>query len=174
MEQSWSWADVGKYRYQFIIINFVVAFFTKLSICWLVLRMTAGATTFGRQYRLAIKILMWFLVVRVVTTVIVQIVPCWPISNFWHLETRPHGCFNLFAWIISTSFIELSTDIAVALIPLPLVYIVRLGTCERMILFGLFITSIIPAVFGLTRTVQLIQWAIDMEKRSPIQSDFSW
>ncbi|KAK8223376.1 hypothetical protein BKA81DRAFT_430738 [Phyllosticta paracitricarpa] len=46
------------YRYQFIILDFIVAFFTKLSICWLVLRMTAGATTFGRQYRLIIKIIM--------------------------------------------------------------------------------------------------------------------
>ncbi|KAK7548068.1 hypothetical protein BKA81DRAFT_404321 [Phyllosticta paracitricarpa] len=102
----------------------------------------------------------------------VQSIPCWPVANYWHLETRPRGCFNLFAWIISTSCIETSTDFVVALVPVPLVYIVRIGTCERMVLLALFITSVIPACFALTRTIQLIQWGMD---ESPlIESDFSW
>ncbi|KAK8214671.1 hypothetical protein IWZ01DRAFT_540531 [Phyllosticta capitalensis] len=160
------------YRYQYIILNFIVAFFTKLSICWLVLRMTAGATTFGRRYRSIIKLVMWFLLVRVITTVIVQSIPCWPVSTYWHLETRPHGCFDLLGWMITTSAIETSTDIVVLLIPLPLICIVQLGKSERMILFSLFVLGAIPAGFAFTRTVQLIQWRMD--GGTPISDDFSW
>lgn len=93
-------------------------------------------------------------------------------SNYWHLEIRPQGCFNLFGWIIATSCIETSTDIICLLIPLPLLYIVKIGLLERMILLGLFILGAIPSGFALMRTIQLVQWQKD--SGSLLQNDFSW
>ncbi|KAK4507420.1 hypothetical protein PRZ48_001155 [Zasmidium cellare] len=105
----------------------------KLSIVLQCLRI------FGNNHRFRISAYILGTIIAVFTayTVFITIFLCQPTSHFWHPE-RPGKCLNrLPIWFFNSSF-SIATDIATAVLPLPVVNSLNLPKRQRRMLMAVF------------------------------------
>jgi len=100
--------------------------FIRLSILSLIARVFAP---YKRRTQ-AIYVLGAFLVVYYLTTLILKIRVCWPISAYWLGEHDK--CFSQSALITADAIISTVTDVIILLLPLPLTWSLQLPPKKKM------------------------------------------
>ncbi|KAF2161772.1 hypothetical protein M409DRAFT_69573 [Zasmidium cellare ATCC 36951] len=105
----------------------------KLSIVLQCLRIFGN----NKRFRISAYILGAVIAVFTAYTVFITIFLCQPTSHFWHPE-RPGKCLNrLPIWFFNSSF-SIATDIATAVLPLPVVNSLNLPKKQRRMLMAVF------------------------------------
>ena len=79
-----------------------------------------------------------------IASTIVDIDTCTPISKFWDGSIKGH-CINKNVFYIFGSTMQLVTDVAVLVIPLPFVWSVRIDTMKKI---GLSVIFLLGGVYG--------------------------
>jgi len=104
----------------------LMVLFIKLSILSLIARVFAP---YKRRTQ-AIYVLGAFLVICYITTLILKIRVCWPISAYWRGEHDK--CVSQSALITADAIISIVTDVIILLLPLPLTWSLQLPPKKKM------------------------------------------
>ena len=132
--EKWDYIEAMKYSYGEWIQTFQTLMFTKLSICFFLLRIPV-------EKRL-IRPLQGAIVVLILSNIILTLLwifQCNPIAGSWNKETPSH-CFTdaqLQRIIFSQAFISIVSDFALALFPIALLWKVQIAVRIKAGLCGL-------------------------------------
>ncbi|KAJ3957496.1 hypothetical protein N0V92_005927 [Colletotrichum tropicale] len=126
--------------------------FTKLSMLALVYRIAHEAS---RKFSLLVIGLGVFISINCVVFMMVAMLQCRPLSQYWTLSAEPQNCINEAAHLLVASIINTATDFAVVLLPLALVRIVyknKLSSRQMVIVNLLFGAGFLACFAGIART----------------------
>ncbi|KAL2800951.1 hypothetical protein BJX66DRAFT_104232 [Aspergillus keveii] len=147
--------DVVGYQKSFIaiqLIYFTNAVLTKSSLLLLYQRI------FGivRPFRIALAI-SWFLIISYfIACAIASIAGCLPVSYVWTRYDTPPGpgsCFNEVAFFRWNGIANMLLDILMLLLPLPMVWRMRMSRRRRLLLTGIFGMGGFVCVVSLLRII---------------------
>ena len=120
---DWQYIEYTKYSYGEWIQTFQTLMFTKLSICFLLLRIPVET-----RYIRPIQGTIVALVVSNIVLTLIWILQCSPVAGAWNKQT-PATCFTdaqLQRIIISQALISIISDFLLALFPIVLLYKVQI------------------------------------------------
>lgn len=100
-----------------------------------------------------------------------HIFQCSPVNRFWEVQIRPKGCVDVPLWTSLASYINSLTDIILFVLPIPLVYKLKIHHKQKLSMFIIFLAGLIPIAASFIRSVHLTQSYIDM---GWVQEDSSW
>jgi hypothetical protein len=85
-----------------------------------------------------------------VVTVLTALLACTPFSFFWNPK-QPGHCFNRTVSRISLSIINVITDFAIVIMPMPVVWNLQLPTARKIGLSGIFLLGGIVTLASIMR-----------------------
>ena len=133
-------ADRTAYQYTYAqtIIYVIGLYFVKLSLLILLYRV------FGvnRYFRWANYAVVAFWTLYSVTDTFIVIFQCIPIHKAWAPEIDGH-CINLIELGVSSGYINISTDLMILLLPIPMVWSLQLSVKNRLAIMSIFATGIL-------------------------------
>lgn len=111
----------------------------KGSILCLYLRIFGVNKTFAKLvYTLVILVICWG-----IATFLSSVFQCHPVKAAW-IPTLPGGrCFNYRAWLMGTNVVNIAIDFGILLLPVPLVWSLKLSIPRRVSLVGVFLVGIL-------------------------------
>ncbi|MCJ1331320.1 hypothetical protein MMC10_008009 [Thelotrema lepadinum] len=125
----------------------------KISILLLYIRI------FGRQryfrltaYSLSLLTICWSIMV-----ILVCAFQCRPVSYIWDKSIAGGSCIDALQFFVVGSTIDVVTDFAILLLPLPSVVRLQLGVWQRVGLVAVFLLGSLTCVFSLVRLVVITQ-----------------
>ncbi|KAI0433454.1 hypothetical protein F5Y09DRAFT_298967 [Xylaria sp. FL1042] len=121
----------------------------KLSILTLYLRLFNVNGYFKRLcYAMMAFVLAWG--VAVLLTTIFQ---CSPVPAAWDKTLPNFKCFNLAAFVIGSNVPNILADAVIIVLPLPLLWSLKLSTMRKLGLIALFLVAAITTVISLLRVI---------------------
>ncbi|CAI7652713.1 unnamed protein product [Penicillium glandicola] len=127
--------------------------FTKFSVLLQYLRIFPG-----KPFRLACYAMMAIVTAYSSWAIVSGFVPCVPVAKFWNREL-PGNCLNFEAvWFFNASM-NIATDIALLLLPMPLLSQLQLPRTQKIALMGVFAIGILVVVTSILRLSSLRQVA---------------
>ncbi|KAL5003172.1 hypothetical protein BDV10DRAFT_155816 [Aspergillus recurvatus] len=145
---------VSKLNLIFQILFSLSCSLTKLSLLWFCKRLLiVGNKGIYSTYNIAMIVGMVVVALSSALFVLFSIFQCRPIKAYWDLEPRyPHTCLNDGAIVFSASTINIFTDVLTTILPMPLIWKLKLPTRQRLAVMGIFSLGIIVDVAGAIRT----------------------
>ncbi|KAF1929862.1 uncharacterized protein M421DRAFT_37861, partial [Didymella exigua CBS 183.55] len=125
-----------KWFYGANIVYKVVLMFNKISIASLYYRIFAVSSN---SFRVACHVMNAWIVASSLAFIIATIFQCTPISAFWDRSIPGFRCFKNELWWISYATIQISTDFALLLLPIPKIVKLSMGRAEKLgicLIFG--------------------------------------
>ncbi|KKK14801.1 hypothetical protein ARAM_006380 [Aspergillus rambellii] len=146
---------VSKLNLTFQILFSLSASLTKLSFLWFCKRILgAGGKGLYQAYNLALIAAMNAVAVSSVLFMGLSLFQCHPIHAYWDLmPSSPYSCLDDGAIVFSASVINIFTDFVVTLIPMPLIWNLKLPTRQRIATMSIFALGLVVDVAGSVRTV---------------------
>ncbi|RHZ62348.1 hypothetical protein CDV55_105770 [Aspergillus turcosus] len=128
---------------------------TKLSLLWFCKRLLgAGSKGLCRTYNWCLIGGMAFVSLSCALFLLISIFQCKPIHAYWDLvPTYQYHCLNDRAIVFSASVINVFTDFLVTVLPMPLIWNLKLPTRQRIAVISIFGLGIVVNVAGSVRTV---------------------
>ncbi|KAL9629069.1 MAG: hypothetical protein Q9164_007033, partial [Protoblastenia rupestris] len=129
-------------KYVFITEEFQLATLWLCKACLLILysSMTMGLV---KQHRL-VKIVGWYCVLGyVVTQILFLALWCRPIQQYWAVPVENSQCASYYHHLITASVFNISSDLIMLLIPLPLLIKARLPFKRKIVLCAVFSLGIL-------------------------------
>ncbi|KAJ6259583.1 Tyrosinase [Drechslerella dactyloides] len=120
-----------RYWFAYQIIYPVVLLFIKLSI----LSFYRGLSP-TKKYRYAVKIVTAFVVLWTTAAIFAHIFECPDPSKAWSL-TFPQGCVSLPALYYSSAAVNIASDVAILLLPIPVIHNLRISRRRRASLIAI-------------------------------------
>ncbi|KAI0449138.1 hypothetical protein F5B21DRAFT_495263 [Xylaria acuta] len=151
-EIEYSPADViyTKISYASTVLYFTLTSTTKLSILFLYNRIFSINTSFRRQVIALIIIVMGFWV----GTVIADLLNCIPLKWTWlNSLDDPRYCFNYNYFWLASGIVEAVIDVAILLLPIPVIYRLRLTKSKRYAIFGVFLVGVFVIISGIVKVI---------------------
>lgn len=71
---------------------------------------------------------------------------CTPINRIWEVEKKPVGCIDALAFMTASAAINVATDIALLLFPLPLLPLMQFNKRQRSKWYRLFCHEVLTTV----------------------------
>ncbi|KAL2852942.1 hypothetical protein BJY01DRAFT_83161 [Aspergillus pseudoustus] len=166
-EQSFGWnrhiwdvplewlPTVSKLNLTFQILFSLACSITKLSLLWFCKRLLgAGSKGLSSPYNIAMIIGMVVVGLSSALFILISIFQCRPIHAYWDLEPQySYHCLNGGAIVFSASVINIFTDVLVTILPMPLIWNLKLPTRQRLAVISIFALGIVVDVAGSIRTV---------------------
>ncbi|KIX03446.1 uncharacterized protein Z518_06998 [Rhinocladiella mackenziei CBS 650.93] len=137
---------LSKLLYASIIIYNLGLFVVKDSILYQYLRFFVR-----RSYRIAAWGLMIFISVAGLVMIVTSCVSCQPVAYFWDKTIEGGRCINLLAFWFSFSAFNIATDLAVLLLPMPVLKSLRLPRKQKMSLIAVFALGSFGCVTAILR-----------------------
>ncbi|CAG8274691.1 unnamed protein product [Penicillium olsonii] len=123
--------------------------FTKFSILFQYLRIFPG-----RSFRIACYVMMAIVATYSIWAIVSGYVNCVPVAKFWNHDL-PGSCLNFEAvWFFNASM-NIATDIALLLLPMPLLSQLQLPRMQKFALMGVFAMGILVVVTSILRLSSL-------------------
>ncbi|PLN85830.1 hypothetical protein BDW42DRAFT_160110 [Aspergillus taichungensis] len=123
----------------------------KLSIIML-LRQTLG--TIGRV-RVITTVLIVYTLAWGATAIFAHIFQCWPVKFYWDRNVKGHCIGHQVILFICTASLSLGEDVALLLLPVVVVWRLKLHLQQKIQLTLLFSVGALVCVFSLLRTIEL-------------------
>lgn len=117
----------------------------KLSLLSLIARVFAP---FKRKVQ-GIQVLGVILIIYYITSLILKIRICWPISAYWHLQMDK--CLDQSAIILGDSIISTVTDAIILLLPLPLTWSLQITRGRKLRVGGMLAVGGLATAFSAWR-----------------------
>ncbi|KAL3488272.1 hypothetical protein BJX62DRAFT_180806 [Aspergillus germanicus] len=166
-EQQWGWnrhiwdvpldwlPTVSKLNLTFQILFSLSCSITKLSLLWFCKRLLgAGSKGLSSPYNIAMIIGMVVVGLSSALFILFSIFQCLPIHAYWDLEPQySYHCLNDGAIVFSASVINIFTDVLVTILPMPLIWNLKLPTRQRVAVISIFALGIVVDIAGSIRTV---------------------
>ncbi|EAW24072.1 uncharacterized protein NFIA_036440 [Aspergillus fischeri NRRL 181] len=148
-------STVSKLNLVFQILFSLASSVTKLSLLWFCKRLLgAGSKGLYRTYNWCLIGGMAFVSLSCALFLLFSIFQCNPIHAYWDLApTYPYKCLNDGAIVFSASVINIFTDFLVTVLPMPLIWNLKLPTRQRIAVISIFGLGIVVNVAGSVRTV---------------------
>ncbi|KAJ5606006.1 hypothetical protein N7510_008787 [Penicillium lagena] len=115
-----------------------VIYFIKLSILWLYLRIFPK----GVFHRCVIATMV-FVTLSVVILIPMVIWQCVPISAIWDLKRNAAQCLSISGVAYANAALNVATEIVILILPIPLVYKIRVSKSTKFALYALFSAGIL-------------------------------
>lgn len=122
----------GQLETAFGIVNGLSATFSRLVIITLYLRIFNT-----KPYRIACYILIGVLAGYDALTAILTLTQCIPLSALWDQTIENPRCFDIFAWWRWCTFPSVLTDLAMLILPIPVILNLKLSRRDKL---GLLLT----------------------------------
>jgi len=110
--------------------------FIKLSLLLFYLQISPD-----RGFRIAVYGLAMVVVGYSLASALVVVFSCSPVSKNWDITIRDGYCVNLPAFYIVNLSLNSATDIAVLLLPIPLLWNLQMPLRQKMALAAIFMTG---------------------------------
>ncbi|MCJ1300583.1 hypothetical protein MMC08_003380 [Hypocenomyce scalaris] len=124
--------------------------FIKLSILLLYLKLLAP----GMGLRWAVYALIAFVAMYTTATTLSLLFGCSPIAKLYH-SSSPGTCINLTVHSYAQSGLNITSDVLIMLIPVPMVWRLQMKTKFKLGVVGIFATGIVVTVLSIVRLVSL-------------------
>ncbi|KAL4807780.1 hypothetical protein BDV18DRAFT_107973 [Aspergillus unguis] len=150
---------VSKLNLTFQILFSLSCSLTKLSLLWFCRRLLiVGSKGVYSIYNVAMIIGMVVVTISSALFVLFSIFQCLPIHAYWDIEPQyPHHCLNDGAIVFSASTINIFTDVITTILPMPLIWKLKMPTRQRIAVMCIFGLGIIVDVAGAVRTYYVWQ-----------------
>ncbi|KAL1969780.1 hypothetical protein VTN77DRAFT_7289 [Rasamsonia byssochlamydoides] len=147
-------SDSNKFNLIFQVTFSLASSLTKLSLLWFCRRLIGnGGKVTVNYHGLALFGTIIFVSVCLVVFVLIMLLQCRPMKAYWDLmPTYPYHCINGEAFILSASIMNTITDLLTTLIPISLVWRVKLPKRQRIAVISIFGLGILVNVAGAFRT----------------------
>ncbi|PYH98970.1 hypothetical protein BO71DRAFT_370017 [Aspergillus ellipticus CBS 707.79] len=147
--------NVEKYNLAFQICFSMASSITKLSLLWFCKRLVGtGSKGLYWGYNVVLIIAMVIVTICCLLFLFISIFQCTPIHAFWDLEpTYPYHCVNDGAAVFSASVVNIFTDFLSTVVPMPLIWNLKLPVRQRIAVISIFALGILVNVAGSLRTV---------------------
>ncbi|KAL4883316.1 hypothetical protein BJY04DRAFT_216616 [Aspergillus karnatakaensis] len=145
---------VSKLNLSFQILFSLSCSITKLSLLWFCKRLLiVGTKGVYSRYNIAMIVAMVVVALSCILFLFFSLFHCRPIHAYWDLEPQyPHHCLNDGAIVFSASTINIITDVVVTILPMPLIWKLKLPVRQRLAVISIFGLGIIVDVAGSIRT----------------------
>ncbi|KAH9828059.1 integral membrane protein [Teratosphaeria destructans] len=136
-----------KSLYASIIVYNVALCFTKFSILVQYLRIF----TTSKPFAIAVRLTMTAVALYEIWSIISSIIFCWPIEAFWDHSIQNARCLSKEAVWFANAACNIVTDIAIAIIPIPVISTLQLAKRTKIVL------TIVFALGGFTCVVSILR-----------------
>ncbi|MCJ1314525.1 hypothetical protein MMC25_008207 [Agyrium rufum] len=140
----------------------------KVSICLTFIRIF-----FTRKFRIYATVVYGLCIAWTVATVLVGYTICIPLSAQWDL-TSTGNCGNETAAYVSLGVLDAATDIAVFLLPLPMLYTLQVPMHTKIALISTFGLGIFTIASSILRLVSVIQIDFNQDFEQGQVNDVLW
>ncbi|KAL4928668.1 uncharacterized protein BDV17DRAFT_291300 [Aspergillus undulatus] len=146
---------VSKLNLTFQILFSLACSLTKISLLWFCKRLLiVGKKGIYSVYNIAMLVGIAVVVISSALFILFSIFQCRPIHAYWDLEPQyPHTCLNDGAIVFSASTINIFTDVLTTILPMPLIWKLKMPTRQRLAVMAIFGLGIVVDVAGAIRTV---------------------
>jgi len=93
------------------------------------------------KFRLAVYSLIFVVVGYSIASVFVVIFSCFPVAKSWDVTITTGFCLNLPVFYITNLSLNSATDIAVLILPIPMLWNVRMPMREKIAVAGILMTG---------------------------------
>ncbi|PYI09979.1 integral membrane protein [Aspergillus sclerotiicarbonarius CBS 121057] len=146
---------ITKYNLAFQLTFSLSCSIVKLSVLWFCKRLIGtGSKGLYKLYYIVLIISLVFVALCCIVFLLVSIFQCTPIHAFWDLEPMyPYHCVNYGAAVFSASTVNISTDFLCTILPMPLIWNLKLPARQRLAVISIFGLGIVVNIAGSVRTV---------------------
>jgi hypothetical protein len=100
---------------------------------------TPDIRAYGVKFRTLVRIMLAICVCTFVATSIVGVFACHPVRYAWN-RSIPGGCVQTIPWWFSYAALNISTDIIILALPIPLINgLMQITRRQKMVLMGVFL-----------------------------------
>ncbi|KAM0800927.1 hypothetical protein BDR22DRAFT_888942 [Usnea florida] len=156
-----------KLVYAFVIMITVSFGTMKISILFLYLRMTPE-----RSHKIAIYVLMGFIISHEIASLVGAIFQCVPIDEFWSLGNplQSPKCINIIAFDSFNNAWSAMEDVIIWVLPIPVIWKLKVPFSRKVGLWALVAISSISVTCAIVRMASLIIWmrSVDISWNYPL------
>ncbi|KAI2464935.1 hypothetical protein F4781DRAFT_50480 [Annulohypoxylon bovei var. microspora] len=154
----------AKYLYIAIFFFDCSISFPKLSAIFFYARVfRSNNRNFGINLWVAGSLVVCWLTSALISTIF----QCSPIEKAWD-STLPGTCINTFAWYLSTATLSVSIDLYILLLPVPMIWALKLSLKRRIYLLAAFFLAYSVIVLSVGRLISTIHLIPDLAQ------DLTW
>lgn len=124
-------------------------------------------------FRAAIYAVMFVVVAYTLGIIFSLIFPCHPISSNWDV-TLPGTCINKVGTYLATAVINIATDVALLLLPVPVLARLQIPRLEKAALIAMFGVGSMTCVTSIVRLVILIPMLSDGDQTWAVSIPCVW
>lgn len=148
-------STIQKFNMIFQIMFSWASSLTKISLLWFCKRLLgAGSKGLYWGYNMGLIGAMAFVGVCCALFTFMSIFQCSPMKAYWELAPEySYRCLNSGAIVFSASVINIFTDFLVTVLPMPLIWNLKLPARQRIAVISIFGLGIVVNVAGSVRTV---------------------
>ncbi|OGM50191.1 integral membrane protein [Aspergillus bombycis] len=148
-------STASKFNLLFQILFSLSSSITKLALLWFCKRLLgAGSKGLYTTYNIVLIGAMVLVALLCIIFLFVCIFQCSPIHAYWDFQpTYPHHCLNDGAVVFAASVVNIFTDFLSTVIPMPLIWNLKLPARQRIAVMSIFSLGIVVNVAGTVRTV---------------------
>ncbi|EXK76372.1 hypothetical protein FOQG_18886 [Fusarium oxysporum f. sp. raphani 54005] len=125
--------------------------FTKLSFLAVYLRISPS-----RRFRAVVCLLMAVVAGYSFSAVLVAIFQCHPVEMAWDITISDGSCIDRMAYFIAILALNVTTDLFMLVLPIPMLWKVKMPKRQKLGLIGIFMTGSFVCVVGFLRIKSLV------------------
>jgi hypothetical protein len=126
--------------------------FTKLSILFLYQRLFHGKIFVRILWALGLFVLGYS-----IARIFVDVLQCVPIEADWNPLLPGAKCVNLTAELITFSSLNTVTDIIILILPIPMLWQLKIKMTQKLQLIGIFMLGGLVCVMSVVRAITLVK-----------------
>ncbi|KAL1968958.1 hypothetical protein VTN77DRAFT_792 [Rasamsonia byssochlamydoides] len=145
-------------------VTFTVAsLFTKLSLLWFCRRILGtGIKGPFRTFNYCLVAAMTAVALLATIFIFLSIFQCIPVRAYWDVDpTYPYHCLDGTADVFAASVVNISTDFLTTVVPMPLIWRLKLPVRQRIAVIAIFGLGVTVNVAGSVRTYYVWKDMID-------------
>ncbi|KAL8947193.1 MAG: hypothetical protein Q9222_006501 [Ikaeria aurantiellina] len=112
-----------------------------LSKCAILLLYVRVFTTASRAFTVSTSVIGFFVIAIGITTIVGSVVQCTPVAYNWNPATKGH-CINKLEFARYTAIPNVVTGLAMIVLPLPMVWRLKIGIAQKVALTATFLHGI--------------------------------
>ncbi|CAG8983189.1 hypothetical protein HYALB_00004016 [Hymenoscyphus albidus] len=112
---------------------------------------------------ISINIFMVLLLIYYITMLVIKVMICEPIHAFWDLNVRAH-CWDINGIFLADAIVSVTTDIAILVIPIPLIWDLHVSLVKKIKLFGILGAGGLAAAASVARLRKVTTMFTDPDK----------
>ncbi|KAI9844431.1 MAG: hypothetical protein M1838_002189 [Thelocarpon superellum] len=143
---------------RFLLGLLVSSIFYTIAICFLKLSMLLLYLQFSpaKWYRYVVRGMIFVIVGFAVASVVAMLASCTPLDKVWDLEVTWGHCTDRAKQSLASGSMNIITDVLLIILPLPVVWRLRLPLKQKLALVGVFMIGTFVFAVSVTRLIETL------------------